>query len=390
MNDVIKLLPDGVYLGLDEKIYFAQERLGTTDESKLFLTKEGFWWSSDDLNPDREAEADDNTARIFGRALHALVLEGKPAYEERFAIIPTKAETRTKAGDDPTFGSRYCETVGDMETALEKRGMNPKRMKKDALIAYCQSRAPDLVIWDVFEAEWRAANQGKAPVTGPEHRQLMIMADAVWNHPDVGPLFQFGPDHVPLSEVSILWSDEHGLRHRARLDAMLPETTIDVKTLANIGMRPLSFAAGDHVVKMGYHVQMASQHLARKHAYRFIQQGKVYGGSELQRTWLARFPREAPNWDYAWLFYQKPDAKKGMAPIILPWGEDYGSELHMDGVRARREAIETYRRCMAQFGPDIPWTRVEPLHTTREGAPNRIFLPAHVAMPAQIGENDDL
>jgi len=231
---------------------------------------------------------------------------------------------------------------------------------------------------------------GKAPVTSAEHRQLQIMAEAVWNHPDIGVLFQFGPDHVPLAEVSVLWTDEHGLRRRARLDALLPGTTIDVKTLANVGMRPLAFAAGDHVAKMAYHVQLADHHVARTYAYRFIRDGKVYGGSDIERAWLARFPAEAPNWDYAWLFYQKPDAKKGLAPIILPWGEDYGSELHMDGIRARREAIATYQRCMLQFGPDKPWTRVEPLHSTRETAPNRIFLPAYVAMPAVPGEDEDL
>ena len=58
MTEVTKLLLDGVYLHLDENEYFAQDRQGSTDEAKLFLQQEGWWWASS-MNPDYEPEKED-------------------------------------------------------------------------------------------------------------------------------------------------------------------------------------------------------------------------------------------------------------------------------------------------------------------------------------------
>lgn len=389
-------LPDGIYLNLPEGPYFKQDRLGSTDLSRLFLTREGWWWKSK-LNPDYVDEPEDAKSRTFGKALHALILEGDDAFRARFAIAPSKDEEKAKWGD------LFCVTVGDLEVALEKRGFNPKRMTKDALIAYVQTRAPDLKVWDAIEADWKANNSGRLALTGPEYRQVEVMVDAVRNHAEMGPLFQKDATNLPLVEVSILWTDEWGLPRRARLDDMLPETTLDVKALSNVGQKSLNFAVPEHVGKFAYFCQMADHHVARKVAYRMIRENRVFDGTPAdERTaatderyaqelaWLRRFPSDAPNWEYCWLFYQRPDAKNGVAPIVFPWVEDYGSDLHMDGIRARRKAIQLYRQCMAQFGPNTPWTRVEPVHTTAEGAPNRVFLPSWIAQEAQIGENDDL
>lgn len=400
-------LPDGVYLNLPEETYFAQKgRRGSTDWSSLYTRREGWWWKSEH-NPDRVEESEE--ARTFGKALHALVLEGDRAYAQRFAVSPDPDVEATKRPE-------FCRTVKDIVEAFERRQMHPKaNIKKEELIALAQTRAPDLYrnIWDVIWKDWQRANVGKLPISEVEHRQLQIMADAVRTHPDIGELFQFGDDHIPLSEVSILWHDEHGIPRRARLDEMLPLSTVDVKTMGNVGQRPLKFAAGEHVAQNAYHVQLADHHIARKVAYRFIIEGKVYDGSlhdaklraegspeeieaaadkfKRELAWLKRFPSEAPNWDYAWLFYQKPDAKRGMAPVVFPWAEDYGGDVHLRGIRCRREAIQLYRQAMAQFGPDTPWTRVEPVHTTVETATSRVYLPHWIGGDEPVaGEEEDL
>lgn len=397
----LELLPDGVYLNLPERRYFAQRRLGSTDIMAYFLKKEGAWWSSPD-NPDYVAEAEDAGARTFGKALHALVLEGDAAYAERFATMPTKAEMAARHGE------LFCVTLPDMERALEKRGMNPKRMKKEEMIPYVRSRAPDLIVWDDYQAQWKKENEGKGSLSGEEHRQLMIMGELVRNHDEIGKFFAYDAEHIPLTEVSILWTEQHGIRtvrRRARLDAFFPQQTVDLKALTNIGTRPLNFAVGDHMAKYAYQAQMADHHIARRHAYRMIQDGRVFDGVALEdrteatttrflehKAWLDRFPTEAANWEYLWIFFQRPDSRAGKAPIIFPWQEDYGSDLHLDGIRARRQAYATYIQGMAQFGHDKPWTRVEPVHTSREmrNNNNRVFVPAHVAQPYMAGEEEDL
>lgn len=379
-------LKDGVYLGLGEAEYFAERRLGSTDLCKLYLQKEGWYWSS--FYNEAKVQEEDAGARVFGRALHCRLLEGEDAYQARFSKIPDKAVEAQRHGD------KFCVTVKDICEALEKRGMNPKATSgKDYLIDYCRTRAPDLVIWDALLETWGKQNVGRGGVTEAEDGYLKIMVDAVRGHKEIGQLFAFGPSHVPLPEVSILWHDEHGIPRRARLDQMLPQTTIDLKALANVGGRPLAFATGEALAKWAYHVQLSDHYVARHVAYRFLAagEGNLFGGTPEERAWILRFPAEAPNFDYAWIYYQRPDVKRGLAPIVFPWGEDRGSELHLRGIRCRREAIQTYRRCMAEFGPNVPWTRVEPLHTTTETAKHRVFVPHYVGGDEWVaGEEEDI
>ena len=396
-TDPVPQLHDGVWLNLSDEAYFGQEeRLGSTDLCNLFLKREGWWWQS---HYNAAAEQDRNVALGFGKALHKAVLEGERAFREAVAVAPDKVLLRAQHGD------RFCVTVKDIVTALEARGMHPKaNQPKDWFIEYCRQRAPDLVIWDSVVAAAERAAAGKILITEAERRDIEMMAAIVHNHQEVGPLFDYGPSNKPLAEVSMLWTDEHGLRRRVRLDLLLPQNIIDLKSIGNVGNRKLPFYAGEHVASLAYHVQMADHLLARRWMLRFIQDGRVFDGHpedlrskesaerfEDQLAWLKRFPTEAPNSDYAWIFVQKPDAKNGHAPIVFPWGEDLGGELHLRGIRCRREAIATYRRCMEQFGPHEPWVRVEPLHTTREGrGMARVFLPAWIggdeALPDEMDD----
>lgn len=375
----MSLLPDGLYLHLPEAEYFAQGRLGSTDLAKLYLHREGWWWSSH-LNPDRVDE--DTDARDFGKALHKIILEGDEAFEEAFVQAPEKSDYKG-----------LCVTVDEIREALSGAGIpTPGGKAKAHYVALAQAEAPHLPIWDAIWAEFEETLDGRTPLPRADWRALQIMAQTVRGHPEIGQLFAFSADHIPLAEVSVLWTDEHGIRRRARIDELIPTVNIDLKTLGNFAGKPLRFAAGERVAREAYHIQMADHHEARKIAYRFIREGKVHGGSTMERTWLARFPEEAPRWDYVWLFYQRPDAKKGMAPVVFPWWEDFGEDLHRRGLRCAHEAIQTYRRCMAEFGPDKPWTRVEPVHLSIEGAGAvpRVFLPHWIGGDEPLPNEEEL
>lgn len=396
LADLCPILADGVWLNLMEAPYFEQNRLGSTDLCKLFLRREGWWWQSR-MNPAHDAKR--KPAMDFGKALHKAVLEGPAAFNASIFVAPDKETLRALHGD------KVCITVKDMVTALEKRGMHPKANEsKDWFIAYCKQRAPDLILWDSVQAQAERDAAGKILLSAGEKRDIELMARIVHNHADIGELFQYGPSNKPLAEVTILYTDEHGLRRRVRLDLLLPQNIIDLKTIGNPGNRKLAFHAGEHVASLAYHIQMADHLLARRWMLKFIQSGRVFDGHpEDLRTqesdnrfldqvaWLKRFPADAPTSDYAWIFYQRPDPKAGDAPIVFPWGEDLGGDLHRRGIRCRREAIATFRRCMEQFGPNEPWTRVEPLHTSADDArvPNRVFLPPWVGGDERLPDEDD-
>jgi len=370
-------LPDGVYLHLSEDDYFGQVgALGSTDLVKLYQQNEGWWWSSK-LNPDRVEPK--REALNFGHALHSIVLEGVGAYEARFAVEPDRR-------DYPGA----CVTKEDICEALDERGVSyRKSARKDELAEVCRVEAPDVVVWDAVMSAFADEVGGRETVSRDEDRQLRIMADAVHTHPDLGPLFADAANHVPLAEVSVLWTLPDGIRRRARLDTMLPIATGDLKSLGNWSGQPLPFEVGKIIADRGYDLQKADHHTARRVAYQAIAEGRIFGASEAELAWLRRFPTEAPRWGYFWMFYQKPDPVAGRAPILFPVWEDFGSETHRHGYRKAWAALETYRRCMATFGPDKPWTRVERLHEIREGAEDRVFLPHWIENPNPAPDEEE-
>jgi hypothetical protein len=370
-------LPDGVYLHQSEEDYFGDRtRLGGSDVCKLALYGEGYWWQSW-LNPTKvETET---TGKNVGKGLHAALGEGFVAYEQRFAVLPEKTDYKD-----------LLVTVEQIRTALTERGFDPpSKWTKDPLVKFAQSRAPDLNVWDSIIEKFEEEAGERTCVTRAEDFQIRTMADMVHAHPELGQLLKPGPNNIILVEVSILYHDEHGIPRRARLDMMLPQLTIDWKTLANVGGQPLQFAVGTQLAKFGYHAQLADYQIARTHAYRLIEEGKIFGADADETAWLKRFPAEAKTFDFCFGFYQKPDPRVGHAPIFFPWYEDYGSELHKRGIRARIRALQTYRRCMAEFGPDKPWTRVEPIHTSAEGAVERVILPHWIGDDAYVAGEDE-
>jgi len=359
-------LPDGIHLHLDEDAYFAVPALGSSDLIKLYQQGEGWWWSSHFNKRRVERE---NAAKDFGRALHKIVLEGVDAYDATYAVAPEKSAFKG-----------LCVTIDDLKEALADAGVSFKASaRKQELVEACRAEAPQIPVWDLIMEAFDQERGQRLAIQADEDEQLRIMADAVHAHPEIGPLFAFNDTHLPLAEVSILYTLPDGTRRRARLDEMLPTATCDLKSMGNWSGRPLPFEVGKIVCDRGYDIQQADYHHARTMAYRFITEGKVFGASTAELAWLQRFPTEAPNWGWAWLFYQKPDPVAGRAPVLFPWWEDYGSDLHLWGYRKAHKALAVYRNCLERFGPDTPWSRVEPLHLSLENAKNRVFVPHYIA-----------
>lgn len=374
---MVEMLPLGLHLHLPEEQYFPQG-LGSTDWAHLFLHKEGWWWGS----PFNKRRIDSSSrAKDFGSALHANILEGEVAFLERYVEMPNKADYKD-----------LCITSDDIRERLEGAGLQPKKSaSKPELVHMARMMLPGLPIWDDIMSTFQTSIGDKCPLPADDWYAVEVMAQTVREHPEIGSLFQFSPEHMPLAEVSVIYEDEHGIRCRDRLDEMIPVATVDVKSiLGSFAGKELKFAVPEQVIKYGYQCQLATHHRARKQAYRFIAEGKVFGASEAELAWLKRFPADAPDWGYCWLFVSKPDAKEGRAPIVFPWWEDYGSDLHRMGVRCVAEAQATYRRAMAEFGPDRPWTRVEPLHVTTEGNPDRVFLPHWMPGLPPLPNEDEL
>jgi len=93
-----------------------------------------------------------------------------------------------------------------------------------------------------------------------------------------------------------------------------------------------------------------------------------------------------PGWNWLWIFYGKPE-DDGAAPVIFPLRVFWGDGRHLEGWRKFRTAYLFYLEKVAAVGLDAPWSRVEPVHDTNDGAARRVMFPPWEKLPEpQLGE----
>lgn len=351
-------LPDGLHLNLPDQAYFELDALGSTDLVRLFQNGAGWWWGSRH-NPRRKRAS--TRALNFGSALHALVLEGGRQFEERFAVEP-----------DPRQFADLLKSSDDIKRHLAEMGLKaPSKLTKPELVEFVMQHDQRAQVWDDILARFQALlipaddhTPARQAVSADENDALRIMADMVTDDPDVAWLFEHTEDALPLAEVAVIYTTDDGIRRRAKLDLLTPQTTVDLKTIDAWDGRPLEVLIPERIAKAGYDIQRADYDDARAEAYQAILEGRVFGATADELRWLQRFPAEAPNWNWLWLFYQKPDAEAGKAPMLFPLEDQAESLYHARGRAKKAQAMRTYQACIAEFGLDRPWRTKSRLHFT--------------------------
>ena len=360
-----EFLPDGVYLNLDFDLYLSQGRLGSSDMGKLSQTGFGWWWQSQH-NPRHKRP--DSPHQDFGSALHTLLLEGRAAYRDQYAIAP-----------DPRKYTRVLNKKEEYREALVSLGVECPpiaRMKSDEWLDLCRGHLPiDIAAWPNVMSDFDVWRGSRKAVSADEAENLEVMMSLIENDDTpaghaVKDVLGIGVALPILAEVSFFWTDEKGVRRRARFDRLLPNFTLDLKSLGNWSGRDLKWAIPDHIKKYNYDVQVGDQHVARMLMYQMLQDRGldcVQGGSFDQRNYLHAMALANHPFEWVWLFYQVPDSTSGRAPIVMPVWEDWKGPHHMSGHRKCVRAREKYLEGVSRFGFDKPWGEVQPVHYTREG-----------------------
>lgn len=390
------MIADGVHLGLPFDQYLDEDALGSTDLVTLYSQRWGWWWSSRH-NPRRVVK--ENKSLIVGQALHAILLEGVAAYEERFIAAPDKGDY-----DD------VIDTIDEMKKELTEAGFSLSGMK--AKPDFCDAmrlNLPHVPVWTNIMADFsREAAGGRDIVSADDDRMLRLMHDIATNperNDNAAIRELFSEVHTPLAEVSVFWW-ENGVRRRARLDRMFPAFDVDLKSLGNPMGKRLDWYIGETIARRYYDIQRQDHYDARTAIIEAIREGRVFGGTMEQRMWLEGYAEMSrPVGDYVWLFYQKPESS-GRAPVLIPvmdpsweWeiegydsatgaprlGEEkQPSQIRLSGMTKKAAALDFYIKAVGRFGLEQPWARVEDLHYTDEtaarsrGAP-RIYLPDWIA-----------
>lgn len=386
-------LPDGVYLGLSEAPYFRQRALGSSDLAILWDDDkaDGWWWRSP-LN--RFWSRKDTDATDFGSALHALLLEGREAFQARYAVAP-----------DPRDFPNLLVTQPQLYSALREKeiaGIKPK-MPKAEMVELAKVYLSDRHIWDdIMERAQRAA-KGRTVLQAEQAWQLGVMLETAMED-DTTRAVATAEGGIRLTEVSVFWTLPSGTRLRFRFDSLLPAANCDLKSIDVY--RPgdrLGDAIGKAIGERSLDCQAALSFTARRAMYRAIAEDRLYinpnapGDPMAQAAWLRRFPEEAPldldgkpGWRWLWIFFQKPD-NAGRAPIIMPVWMDFGSLEHRDGYRKAALGVANYERRVREKGTDRPWTDAKEPHLLNAAAPDpdlQITIPSWVKRPGPVADEE--
>ncbi len=319
-------LSDGVYLGLAEEHYFAQPRLGSTD--LVLLHKDpASWWYGSRYNPDRPVR-DPTPEMEFGKALHALVLEGEEAYDERSAVSP-----------------------------------------------YDDFRTKESRIW----RDEQVIN-GRIVMTADMDLRVRHMSALILNHPELGAALKAG-----MSEVSVLFTMPSGVQMRARFDKMLPRFTVDLKSFGGD-------ARGDTIRQQctgliatrDYDVQRYIYDVARRAMSGLIAAGAIYGGTDEEKAWVTKAAAiEAFQW--CWIFYRRRDDARPYAPVVKPIVRPPEDFTYMTGHKKASVALANYQAFIERFGFEVPWAVIEsteePSDTDFPPWLDRAFSPVEFPQP---------
>lgn len=244
----------GIYFGLDEDDYHADPALGSTDMKKLADSPPDYWFESS-YNPMREP-SEDTPSRLFGRAVHKFVLEGRGAFEAAYA--PTDFSGSTKDG----------------------------KAERAAI-----------------------ADMGKTPIKRADWNRIMMAGTIMRSNPHISTAFLGG-----MPEVSVFW-ERDGIRRKNRFDFLKPRAVVDLKSNSNKSKRHFPESCRRQIAEYRYDVQCAHYSEGRAVVPDLIASGAVYGDHDGQ--WLKKVA-EAREWAFVWIFYQSEGAPLTWGTTVSP------------------------------------------------------------------------
>lgn len=289
-------IADGIHFGLPEDAYHADPALGSTNIRDLVDNAPDYWWSSW-MNPAREPEKE-TPAKIFGRAVHKAVLEGRDAFETRYAA---------------------CDHPGNI-----KAGMVERQVIADA---------------------------GKIGLKRDEFNRILAAAAFIRANQHLAAAFSGG-----FPEVSVFWTEDD-VRFKARFDYLKMRAISDLKSIRNPLNKSFIQACRDRIAGYDYPVQADHYMAARQRMAAYVKSGQVFGlpDTDKARSWLVQ-AAGVTDFAFVFVFWQAEGA-----PISHGFQISPGNPLLTTARQTITKAVWNYRRYLAEFGTAAAWVPSTPL-----------------------------
>lgn len=259
----------GIYFGLEEDVYHADAALGSSAMKKLAESPPDYWWDSphNTMRPKKK----DTPSRIFGRAVHKFVAEGRTEFECAYAPADFNGSTKE----------------GKAESA-------------------------------------RIAAAGRIRLVRDDWDRIMVSGTVIRANPKISEAFSGG---VP--EVSIFW-ERDGIRRKARIDYLKPRASVDLKSESNPFGLHFPVACRKAIDKYKYAIQAGHYREARELIPRFAADGAVYGDHDAS---LLKKIMSATEYAWVWIFYQSERSPLTWGKQISP-GNPVFDDARADIARA--------------------------------------------------------
>lgn len=329
----------GVYFGLAEAAYHADEALGSHDVIELATLAAEWQWNRLGYGKERA----DTPSQRWGAAFHALILDGEDVFRARHPVMSVK-------DDYPDL----LETVDDINRFIAEHGITVNiGARKATKIAAIRQGGYSVPIWD----EIKAAAPAGEPITREQHDEIVRAAAFVTKHPQLGPAFEKG-----CPEVSVFWRRKDGIRCKARIDYLKLGSTVDLKSLRTWAQKTLDRAISQSIANYRYDIQAAHYREARDQIRGFVERGMIHGECPRGMRWLERASLRAwtddtsdpDGWLWVWVFF-----KAEGAPVAV--GHIAARDVLEKGEAGRQVGFDAYRANCEKFGEDEVWIVDQPL-----------------------------
>lgn len=299
--EAAQLIPDGIHFGLSEDDYHADPALGSTGLKDLIDNAPDFWWTSW-MNPAREPEKE-TPAKVFGRAVHKAVLEGRDAFEARYGP---------------------CDHPGNVKAGIAER---------QAL-----------------------AEVAKIPLKREDYNRILAASAFIKANTFLGDAFKGGQP-----EVSVFWTEDD-IRFKCRFDYLKMRAIADLKSIRNPLNKSFVQACRDRIAGLDYVVSAAHYMEGRRRMAAFVKAGHVHGApdSEQFRSWLIQ-AAGVTEFAFVFVFWQAEGA-----PISHGFKISPGNPILDGAAQSIAKAVWNYRRYMDEFGTAAAWVPSTPLEELDE------------------------
>lgn len=305
--------PLGIHFGLHEQDYHDDVGCGSGDMRRLSYSPSDWWWQSK-WNPLWEPDKD-TEAKIYGRAVHHAILEGREKFDSHYAKKKLNWATR--------------------------EGKEEKAM---------------------------ILGQGKLPIDVEDWGRILLTGSMVRSNPHLARAF----DDTVGNEVSIFW-ERGGLKRKCRIDALKLRAIVDLKNVSND--RSISFprACLRKIDEYSYHIQAAHYLEGRLAMQALFKKGLVFGDCDM--GFLEQVVNE-PQFAFVFIFVQSSGAPLTWSTKLsfkkaIDWTDPDTGEIHPQPEEANPafalgqaqldRAEKNFGAYLKKFGLSNPWVLDEPI-----------------------------